>query len=62
MFCSVAFSSETSLFVSDYHFGLGFKPNEDDFQHDFCRVTDKADVFVVRVKLKNALFREFNNQ
>ena len=36
-----------SLFFSKYLFGLGFKPVQDDFQHDFARMTDKADSSVV---------------
>ena len=40
----------------------GFKPTQDDFQHDFARLTDEADSSVVLAKLQVALFREFNNQ
>ena len=35
--------SEPSLFFSNYIFSLGFKPIQDDFQHDFARMTDEAD-------------------
>ena len=35
--CYGAFSgSEPSLFFSNYLFSLGFKPIQDDFQHDFA--------------------------
>ena len=35
---------------------------EDDFQHDFARMTDEADSSVVLAELYVALFRECNNQ
>ena len=35
LFCGAPFGSEPSLFFSNYHFGFGFKPIKDDFQHDF---------------------------
>ena len=40
----------------------GFKPIQDDFQHDFARMTDEADSSVVLAKVQVALFRECNNQ
>ena len=40
LFCSAPSSSEPSLFFSNYLFSLGFKPIQDDFQHDFARMTD----------------------
>ena len=43
--------SEPSLFFSNYLFGLGFKPIQDDFQHNFARVTDEADGSVVLAEL-----------
>ena len=43
--------SEPSLFLSNYLFSLGFKPFQDDFQHDFPRMTDEADSSVVRAEL-----------
>ena len=35
LFCVAPPGSEPSLFFSNYLFGLGFKPIQDDFQHDF---------------------------
>ena len=43
LFCGASSSSEPSLFFSNYFFSLGFKPIQDDFQHDFARMTDEAD-------------------
>ena len=40
----------------------GLKPIQDDFQHDFARMTDEADSSVVLAELQVALFRECNNQ
>ena len=54
--------SEPSLFCSDYFFSLGFKPIQDNFQHDFAWMTDEADSSVVLAELQVALFRECNNQ
>ena len=34
MFCGASCGSEPSLFLSNYFFSLGFKPIQDDFQHD----------------------------
>ena len=51
------------VLLSNYFFSLGFKPVQDDFQHDFARVTDEAaDSSVVLAELQVALFRECNNQ
>ena len=50
------------MFFSNYFFSLGFKPIQDDFQHDFARMTDEADKSIVLAELQVALFREFNNQ
>ena len=36
LFCGVSSGSEPSLFFSNYFFSLGFKPIQDDFQHDFA--------------------------
>ena len=36
LFCGASFGSEPSLFCSNYFFSLGFKPIQDDFQHDFA--------------------------
>ena len=47
LFCSASSGSEPGLFFSNYFFSLGFKPIQDDFQHDFARMTDEADSPVV---------------
>ena len=43
LFCGASSGSEPSLFFSNYFFSLGFQPIQDDFQHDFARMTDEAD-------------------
>ena len=43
LFYGVPSSSEPSVFLSGYFFRLGLKPVQDDFQHDFVRMTDEAD-------------------
>ena len=43
--------SEPSLFFSNHLFSLGFKPIQIDFQHDFARMTDKANSSVVLAEL-----------
>ena len=43
LFYGAPSSSEPSVFFSDYFFRLGFKPVQDDFQHDFARMTNEAD-------------------
>ena len=62
LFCGTSFDSEPSLFYSNSFFSLGFKPIQDDFHHDFARMTDEADSSVVLAELQVVLFREFNNQ
>ena len=62
LFCGASSGSEPSLFFSNYFFSLGFKPIQDDFQHDFARMTNEADSSVVLAELQVALFRECNNQ
>ena len=62
LFCGASSGSEPSLFFSNYFFSLAFKPVQDDFQHDFARMTNKADSSVVLAELQVALFRECNNQ
>ena len=57
LFCGASSGSEPSLFFSNYFFSLGFQPIQDDFQHDFARMTDEADS-----SGRAALFRECNNQ
>ena len=61
-FCGASSSTEPSLFFSNYFFRLGFKPIQDDFQHDFARKTDEADSSVVLAELQVALYKECNNQ
>ena len=51
MFCGASFGSETSLFFSNYLFSLGLKSIQDDFQHDFARMTDEAVSSVVLTEL-----------
>ena len=62
LFCGASSSFEPSLFFSNCFFSLGSKPFQDDFQHDFARMTDDADSSVVLAELPVALFRECNNQ
>ena len=62
LFCGASSGSEPSLFFSNYFFSLGFKPIQDNFQHDFAWMTDEADNSVVLAELQVALFRECNNQ
>ena len=62
LFCGALSGSEPSLFFSNYFFSLGFKPIQDDFQHDFARMTDESDSSVVLTELQVAHFRDCNNQ
>ena len=62
LFCGASSGSEPSLFFCNYFFSLGFQPIHDDFQHDFARMTDGADIFVVLPELQVALCRECKNQ
>ena len=55
LFCGASSGSEPSLFFSNYFFCLGFKSIQDDFQHDFARMTDEADSSVVLAELQFAL-------
>ena len=43
LFCGASSRSEPSLLFSNYLFSLGFKPIQDDFQHDFAQMTDEAE-------------------
>ena len=36
LFYGASSGSEPSLFFSNYFFSLGFKPIQDNFQHEFC--------------------------
>ena len=47
LFCGAPPCSEPSLFFSNYLFSLGFKPIQDEFQHNFALLTDEADSSVV---------------
>ena len=62
LFCGASSGSEPSLFFNNDLFSLGFKPIQDDFQHDFASMTDEADSSVVLADLQVALIRECNNQ
>ena len=39
-FCDASSGSEVSLLFSNYHFSLGSKPIQNDFQHDFARMAN----------------------
>ena len=54
LFCGASSGSEPSLFFSNYFFSLGFKPVQDNFQHDFAWMTDEADSSVVLAELRVA--------
>ena len=43
LFSGASSGSESSLSFKNYFLSLGFKPIQDDFQHDFARMTDEAD-------------------
>ena len=45
LFCGASSCSEPSLFFSNYFFSLGFKPIQDNFQHDFA-VAEKVYIVV----------------
>ena len=62
LFCAASSGSKPTLFFSNYFFSLGFKPIEDDFQHDFARITDEADSSIFLAELQVAHFRECNNR
>ena len=54
LFCGASSGSEPNLFFSNYFFSLGFKPIQNDFQHDFARMTDEADSSVILSELQVA--------
>ena len=62
LFCGASSGSEPSLFFSNYFFSLGLRPIQNDFQHDFARMTDEANGSVVLAELQVALFRQRKNQ
>ena len=47
LFFGTPSGSEPSLFFSNYLFGLGFKPVQDDFRHDFAHMTDEAHISII---------------
>ena len=47
LFWGTSSGSEPSPLFRNYFFSLGFKPFQDDFQHDFARMTDEVDSSVV---------------
>ena len=51
LFCGAHSGSEPSLFFSNFLFVLGFQLVQDNFQHDFARMTDKANSSVVLAEL-----------
>ena len=55
LFCGAFSSSESSLFFNNYFFSLAFKPVQDDFQHDFARMTNEVNISVVLAELQVAL-------
>ena len=55
LFCGASTGSEPSLFFSNYIFSMGFKPIQDDFQHDFAQMTYEADSSVVLAELQVAI-------
>ena len=51
LFCGVPSGFEPSPFFSNYLFGLGIRPFQDDFQHGYAPMTDEADSSVVLAEL-----------
>ena len=51
LFCGASPGSEPSPFFSNNLFSLGFKPVQDDSQHDFTWMTEEANVLVVLAEL-----------
>ena len=51
LLCGASLGSESGLFFSSYLFGLGLKDIHDGSQHDFARVTNKADASLVLIDL-----------
>ena len=51
LFCDPPSVSEPSLFFCNYLFVLGFKPVQNDFQHDSARMTDEANSSVILAEL-----------
>ena len=51
LFCGAPSGFEPSLFFSNYLFSFASKPIQDDFQHDYARMTDEAYSSVVLAEL-----------
>ena len=51
LLCGAPSGSELSLFFSIDLFCSGFKPDQNDFLHDFARMTDEADSPVALAEL-----------
>ena len=51
LFYGASPGSKPSLFFGNYLFSLGFQPVQDDFQHDFTWMADKADGSVILAEL-----------
>ena len=51
LFCAVPSGSEFSLFFNNYLLGLGFNHVQDDFQHDFSRMTGVAYDSIILIEL-----------
>ena len=62
LFCCASSGSEPSLFFCNDFFSLGFEPVQDDFQHYFTCMTDKANGSVILAELLVAPFRECDDQ
>ena len=62
LFCCASPGPEPSLFFSNKLFSLEFEPIQDDSQHEFTWMTDKANGSEILAELYVALFRECNNQ
>ena len=62
MFYGSSPGSEPSFSSAITSSAWGFEPVQDDFQHHFTSMTDKANGSVILAKLYVLLFRECNNQ
>ena len=51
LFCGAPCGSERSLVFSNYLFGFGFKPIQNDFQHDYARMLEEIGSSVVLAEL-----------
>ena len=62
LFCGASSGMNPACSSAIISSAWGFKPIQDDFQHDFARMTDETDSSVVLAGLQVNLFRECNNQ